>query len=100
MNVTYEGADHMNSLKHLGLPIMAVGNMRGEEMRRRQGDVLRKLYVADGRLVGFRLVGDVSTAGILRSLINRRVDVRTFQHRLLDPQFGMGTITEQAIHPM
>jgi NAD(P)H-nitrite reductase large subunit len=98
MDVTYEGADHMNSLKHLGLPIMAVGNMKGEEMRRRQGDVLRKLYVADGRLVGFRLVGDVSAAGILRSLINRRVDVRPFQHRLLDPHFGMGFVTQQAMH--
>ncbi len=98
MDVAYEGADHMNSLKHLGLPIMAVGNMKGEEMRRRQGDVLRKLYVADGRLVGFRLVGDVSAAGILRSLINRRVDVRPFQHRLLDPQFGMGFVTQQAMY--
>jgi NAD(P)H-nitrite reductase large subunit len=98
MDVTYEGADHMNSLKHLGLPIMAVGNMKGEEMRRRQGDVLRKLYVADGRLVGFRLVGNVSAAGILRSLINRRVDVRPFQHRLLDPHFGMGFVTQQAMH--
>lgn len=100
MDVTYEGADHMNSLKHLGLPIMAVGNMEGEEMRWRQGDVLRKLYVADGRLVGFRLVGDVSAAGILRSLINRRVDVRPFQHRLLDPHFGMGFMTERAMRPM
>ncbi|MGD1992248.1 MAG: FAD-dependent oxidoreductase [Anaerolineae bacterium] len=100
MDVAYEGADHMNSLKHLGLPIMAVGHMKGEEMRQRQGDVLRKLYVSDGHLVGFRLVGDVSAAGILRSLINRQVDVRPFQHLLLDPNFGMGTITEMAIHPV
>jgi NAD(P)H-nitrite reductase large subunit len=98
-DVAYEGADNMNSLKHLGLPIMAVGQMEGEEMRLRQGDTLRKLYITDGCLVGFRLVGDVSSAGILRSLINRQVDVSSFQHRLLDSSFGMGTVADMARMP-
>ena len=36
-DVAYEGADSMNSLKHLGLPVMAVGQMEGEELRAEAG---------------------------------------------------------------
>ena len=55
----------MNSLKHLGLPVMAVGAMSGEEeLRRRDGDGLRKIFLSDGRIVGFRLVGDIRAAGV------------------------------------
>jgi NAD(P)H-nitrite reductase large subunit len=94
--VAYEGADNMNSLKHLGLPVMAVGQMEGEELRLRQNGTLRKIFVQDGRIVGFRLVGDVSLAGIYRSLMNRREDVTAFKHRLLEPGFGMGHIEQMA----
>ncbi|MBN1179120.1 MAG: NAD(P)/FAD-dependent oxidoreductase [Anaerolineae bacterium] len=91
-DTAYEGADNMNSLKHLGLPLMAVGRMTGEELRVQRGAELRKLYLEDNRIVGFRLVGDVSAAGIFRSLMNRRADVGPLRHRLLDPKFGMGTV--------
>lgn len=95
-DMAYEGSDSMNSLKHLGLPIMAVGRMEGEELRRRRNGVLRKIYLQDDRIVGFRLTGDVSAAGIYRSLMNKRVDVGPYKHRLLEPTFGMGLIEEQA----
>ena len=95
-DVAYEGAESMNSLKHLGLPVMAVGRMEGEELRVRRNGVLRKLYLQDDRIVGFRLTGDVSGAGIYRSLMNKQVDVGPFKHRLLQRGFGMGMIEEQA----
>ena len=95
-DMTYEGAESMNSLKHLGLPVMAVGRMEGEELRVRRDDVLRKLYMQDDRIVGFRLTGDVSGAGIYRTLMNKQVDVGPFKHRLLQRGFGMGVIEEQA----
>ncbi len=90
-NIAYEGADNMNSLKHLGLPILAVGAMEGDEVLRvRRGDVLRKVYLTDDQIVGFRLVGDISAAGILRSLMIRRSDIRPIKDRLLESNFGMG----------
>ena len=95
-DVAYEGAESMNSLKHLGLPVMAVGRMEGEELRVRRNGVLRKLYLQDDRIVGFRLTGDVSGAGIYRTLMNKQVDVGHFKHRLLQRGFGMGMIEEQA----
>ena len=92
-NVPYEGADSMNSLKHLALPILAVGAMEGDEVLRvRRGDALRKVYLKDDRIVGFRLAGDVSGAGILRSLMIRRSNVRPIKHKLLEPNFGVGYI--------
>ena len=93
----YEGSDNMNSLKHLGLPIIAVGQMTGEELRVRRNGVLRKVYVEDDRIVGFRLTGDVRTAGILRSLMNRRANVGPLKGILLAPGFGMGVISEMAL---
>jgi NAD(P)H-nitrite reductase large subunit len=90
LDSAYEGADAMNSLKHLGVPLIAAGQMDGEELRVKRGDNLRKIFVEDGCIVGFRLYGDISAAGILRSLMNRRVDVSTFKGRLLEPRFGLG----------
>jgi len=90
-DTAYEGAETMNSLKHLGLPMMAVGAQSGEEeLRWQRGDVLRKVFLNDGRIAGFRLVGDIRAAGVYRSLMLRRVDVSEFRERLLNPRFGVG----------
>ncbi len=87
----YEGAESMNSLKHLGLPLVAAGASEGpDELRSRDGDVLRRIFLAEGRIVGYRLVGDIRAAGSLHSLMLRRVDVRPFGKRLVDPRFGIG----------
>lgn len=89
-DVPYEGAESMNSLKHLGVEVMAVGSQSGqEELRSRQNGTLRKVFLSDGRIVGFRLVGDIRGAGVLRSLMLRGVDVRPFHDRLLDARPGV-----------
>lgn len=90
-NTVYEGAERMNSLKHLGLPIMAVGDMSGaEELHWRQGNNLRKIFLNDGHIVGFRLAGDISAAGVYRSLMLRQTDVSALKSRLLSPRFSVG----------
>ncbi len=90
-NVAYAGAESMNSLKHLGLPIMAVGEMSGqEELRWREGDILRKVFVTDGRIMGFRLTGDISGGGLLRSLMWLGEDVRRYGDRVARPGLTVG----------
>jgi NAD(P)H-nitrite reductase large subunit len=90
-DVAYAGAESMNSLKHLGLPIMAVGEMSGEEeLRWREGDVLRKVFVSDGRITGFRLTGDISGGGLLRSLMWLGEDVRRYGDRVARPGLTVG----------
>jgi len=97
LETVYPGAESMNSLKHLGLPVMAVGAASGdEEFRWRSGDLLRKVFVSDGRIVGFRLAGDIRAGGILHSLMISGRDVRGFAHRLADPGFGMGEVVGRA----
>lgn len=84
----YEGAERMNSMKHLGLPIMAVGEITGSNiLRRRDGDKLRKIFLDDGRIVGFRLAGDIRGAGTYRALMLKGTDVTEFGEDLLDPRF-------------
>lgn len=92
-NVRYAGSETMNSLKHVGLPVIAVGAQRGaEELRWCHGQVLRKLLLTDGRIVGFRLTGDIRAAGLYRSLMLRRADVTPFRRTLAEPGFGTGQL--------
>ena len=98
LETTYPGAESMNSLKHLGLPIMAVGAVTGdEEFRWRSGDVLRKVFVTDGRIVGFRLTGDIGGGGILRSLLLTGRDVGGHLRHIADPGQGMAEIVFEAL---
>ena len=97
-DIAYAGAESMNSLKHLGLPIMAVGAKEGaDEIRWREGDVLRKVFLNDGRIVGFRFTGEVAGGGLLRSLLLRGEDVRRFGSRIAAPGFGVGERVLEAV---
>jgi NADPH-dependent 2,4-dienoyl-CoA reductase/sulfur reductase-like enzyme len=96
-DVHYEGAERMNSLKHLGLPIMAVGLKEGDQMlRRRINGGWRTLYLKENRLVGFQLVGDLRAAGAFRTLLNRRDEVQKFKDHLMDENFGQGMLVWEA----
>ena len=96
----YEGGERMNSLKHLGLPIVAVGLKDGDEILqdRRNGN-LRTIYIKDNRLVGFQLAGDIRAAGMLRTLMLQGSDIQPLKGHLLDPNFGQGMLVWQAIAP-
>jgi nitrite reductase (NADH) large subunit len=97
-DVVYQGADRMNSLKHLGLPIMAVGAAKGDEVLKvTQDGSWRTIYLNEGRIVGFQLVGDVHPAGVLRTLLNRGQRVEGFKDKLTDPSFGQGSLAWMSI---
>ncbi len=88
---TYAGAENINSLKHLGLPVVAVGEISGdEELKEKDGKTLRKIILRDDRIVGFRLVGDIRLAGLYRSLMLRRENVSAYKRDLLRERFGAG----------
>jgi len=97
-DTVYEGAERMNSLKHLGLPIIAVGLKQGDEVLRARVDGgWRTLYLQENRLLGFQLIGDIRAAGALRTLLNRHEDIRRIKDRMLEPTFGQGSLVWQAI---
>jgi nitrite reductase (NADH) large subunit len=97
LDTVYEGSESMNSLRHLGVPVVAGGVPSGEELRLRDGGVLRKLFIADGRITGFQLAGDIRGAGVYRRLMLTGVDVRGYGTRLLEPTFGAGAIALRAL---
>ena len=96
----YAGAERMNSMKHLGLPIMAVGDSTGQTtLSRRHGATLRKIFLDEGRIVGFRLAGDIRGAGTYRALMLRGTDVSPFGEDLLDPRFRISRcVSPEVLH--
>ncbi|HDL48929.1 MAG TPA: NAD(P)/FAD-dependent oxidoreductase [Actinobacteria bacterium] len=97
-DVAYEGSETMNSLKHLGVPVMTVGASSGsEELRWRTGDQMRKVFLSDGRIVGFQLAGATAGAGVLRSLMLKRMDVTPLRDRLVAPDFGVADVAFPAL---
>jgi NAD(P)H-nitrite reductase large subunit len=97
--LAYRGAESMNSLKHLGVPIVAIGTTENPEkiLRWQHDDVVRSVYLRDGMIVGAQLAGDIRAIGVYRSLMMRRADVSRFGRRLVEPGFGMSDITWDAL---
>lgn len=92
-DISYAGSESMNSLRHLGIPLIAAGASRGGETLRLAGDGwMRKIFLDGGRIAGYRLAGNISGAGVYRSLMLRGVDVRDFGTALVEPGFGIGKL--------
>lgn len=75
---TFSGALRMNSVEILGVRVISAGVREGGEPLTsivREKPLYRKLILADGRLNGFLLLGDVRCAGVLTSLVKNRTEV-------------------------
>ena len=97
LDTRYAGAECINSLRHLGLALVAAGRAHGEALCLRDGPILRKVYLEDGRIQGFRLAGDIRGAGVYRALMLQGADVRPYGTRLLDPAFAAGSVAFDAL---
>lgn len=97
--LTYDGAESMNSLKHLGVPIVAIGTTEAPEeiLRWQHNGAVRSVYLRGGTIIGAQLAGDIHAAGVYRSLMLRRADVTAYGSRLVEPGFGVGDITWDAL---
>jgi NAD(P)H-nitrite reductase large subunit len=76
----YGGSFRMNSLDFYGLPVISMGISRidgngFQEFQRKTKNTYRKLVLKGGHIVGAILVGEVQKAGILTTLLKKRVDV-------------------------
>ena len=98
-DLRYDGAEAMNSLKHLGIPIVSIGSIDApdEVLRWEDGSHLRAVYLRDDRIVGAQLVGDIAAAGVYHSLMLRRQPVGRFGARLVEPGFGMADLAFDAV---
>lgn len=102
----YRGSMRMNSVQFFGVPVISaglavltpgpLGGRAGEhdetlESRPAPG-IYRKIFLKDDTIVGFVLVGDapIEAAGVLRILMERRVNVASIKEELLElgPELG------------
>jgi len=79
----YVGSFRMNSLDFYGLPVISMGITRPggdgfEQFQRKTKETYRKIVLKGGRIVGAILVGQVQRAGILITLLKKKVKVSDY----------------------
>ncbi|HWR30329.1 MAG TPA: FAD-dependent oxidoreductase [Negativicutes bacterium] len=71
----YLGYLAKNSVEIAGMPLVSVGNANGDDgdeiLTYHNGDAYKRLVIADNRLKGFLLMGDIRKAGILAGAAQR-----------------------------
>ena len=62
----------MNSIGFFGLHIMSAGTYDGEKKEIRKGEILKRFFVKDDRLLGYMLIGETERAGIYTALVREK----------------------------
>ncbi len=97
----YNGAVGMNSLNVCDIPLISFGNTTPEDESNFRIRVLnqpgknkyKKIVIgSDHRIKGIILVGKIDNAGVLLSLIQRKIDVSAFEDELLSDRFNFGKL--------
>jgi NAD(P)H-nitrite reductase large subunit len=97
----YNGAVGMNSLNVCDVPLISFGITAPEDESKFQirafsqpeKNKYKKIVLGnDRRIKGIILVGKIGNAGVLLSLIQRRVDVSPFEDELLSDRFNFGKL--------
>lgn len=73
----FDNAIPMNSIGFFGQHVMTAGSYSGEVYEEKTQDTLKKLYVRDGRLVGFIIIGCTDRVGIYTNLIRNKTPLDT-----------------------
>ena len=76
-NNVFDKAIPMNSIGFFGLHIMTAGTYDGEMYEEKTDGTLKRLFVQDGLLKGFILIGKTERAGIYTSLIREKTPLET-----------------------
>ena len=65
----FDNAVPMNAIGFFGYHALTAGAYRGDVVEEKTERGLKRLFIENGRLVGFMLIGDVARAGIYTSLV-------------------------------
>ena len=76
-NNVFDKAIPMNSIGFFGLHIMTAGTYDGEMYEEKTDGTLKRLFVQDGLLKGFILIGKTERAGIYTSLLREKTPLDT-----------------------
>ncbi|MDR3578354.1 MAG: FAD-dependent oxidoreductase [Oryzomonas sp.] len=84
----FGGSINTNVLKkHIDFPIVSAGAFSGEAVTWQQGDIWRRVYLKDGMINGYIIIGDTRISGYVYQLYlsRKRVD-RTIREILSSPR--------------
>lgn len=96
----YDGSVGLNSLNFPGVDLISFGVIQPAQAaafevlveRRPAEGIYKKLVLKGNRIKGLVLVNRIDNAGVLLSLLGRKVDVADFKDDLLNDQFSYATV--------
>ena len=74
---TFDKAIPMNAIGFFGLHALTAGSYSGEMYEEKTKNSIKRLFIKDGFLVGFMMIGDTDRAGIYTSIIRERTPLDT-----------------------
>jgi nitrite reductase (NADH) large subunit len=93
----YIGSFRMNSLDVYGLPVISMGITRPQgagyqEFHRSGQETYRKIILKEGRIVGAILIGQVQKAGVLTTLLKKKIKVSNYIDFLLSNRLNFADL--------
>jgi NAD(P)H-nitrite reductase large subunit len=93
----YGGSFRMNSLDFYDLPVISMGITRPEgdgfqQVQWRTKDTYKKIVLKGGRIVGAILVGQVQRAGVLATLLKKKVNVLDYVPFLMSDRLNFADL--------
>lgn len=85
----------LNAIGFFGYHALTAGAYRGEMTEIVSGDNVKRLFVEDGRLVGFMLLGDVERAGILTAMVRDKAPVTAEMLEMLKKSLSLEGLSAQ-----
>ncbi len=100
----YDGSVGMNSINFPGVDLISFGVVHPKEdegyevlvYNRPEMDVYKKLVLQDDRVKGLILVNRIDHAGVVLSLLRRRVKVTDFKEELFSDRFSFAKVLAKA----
>jgi NAD(P)H-nitrite reductase large subunit len=101
VDVEYRGGIPLNALQFGPLQIISYGYVKEKEGQEvlsvldEKNRIYKKLILEDNKLTGALFLRSIDRVGLFRYLIEERIDVGSFKHQLLSPDFGPATLPLQ-----
>ncbi len=79
----YDSAIPMNAIGFFGLHALTAGSCSGEMYEERTDTSIRRLFIRDGMLMGFMMLGKIDGAGIYNAMIRSRTPLDSVNFEIL-----------------
>ena len=94
-DAVFDQAIPMNAIGFFGLHILTAGSRTGELYEDSSDTHIKKLFVQDGRLNGFILIGEVGRAGIYTDMIRKRTPIEEIDFNCMKKSPNLFAFSEE-----